>query len=275
VPELLPDVCGVSLAIAVEVNPAGWFRSLLPAIPVAVVVDTDEYLRFETGLPSPLFNGFMRPRLQPERAALMVRDLVESFKARSLPLSCWIGPASRPVDLSEHLLANGMEALPETPCMAMELDLLEDGLVGPPELEVAEALTTADMDDWMVPVAAGFRMPSEITRVIRDALCTFGLGPGSTIRHFIGRLDDLPVGCATTFYGAGVAGVYTVATVPEARRRGVAASVVTAALRAAREVGQTVSILHPSAMGYGVYERMGFRECCRMRMYTWMPPSPP
>jgi GNAT superfamily N-acetyltransferase len=273
-PEPLTDFSSASLAVAAELNPAGWFRLLVPVIPGAAVEETDEYMRYETGLPSPLFNGFMLANLQPERSARTVRDLVDHFKHRNRPMSCWIGPTSRPENLSQLLLANDMEALPDTPCMAMDLDMLENGQAKPPGLEVAEALTPTDMDDWLVPVAAGFKMPAEVNTIIRDASCAVGLGPGSLMRHFIGRFDGIPVGCASTFYGAGVAGVYTVATVPEARRRGVAASVVMEALRAARDAGLKASILHSSSMGYGVYERMGFRECSRMQMYAWTPPAP-
>ena len=42
-----------------------------------------------------------------------------------------------------------------------------------------------------------------------------------------------------------------------------------AALRDARALGYRVGILHSSAMGFPVYQRLGFREFCRMSKFEW------
>jgi predicted acetyltransferase len=60
-----------------------------------------------------------------------------------------------------------------------------------------------------------------------------------------------------------------VGTVPEARRQGFGAAVTLAALRDARALGYRVGILHSSAMGFPVYQRLGFRELCRMSKFEW------
>ena len=97
------------------------------------------------------------------------------------------------------------------------------------------------------------------------------LGFEGSWRHYLGRLAGEPVATATTFFGAGVAGIYFVCTVERARRRGIGAGVTLAALREARDLGYTISVLGSSEMGYPVYRRLGFEEYCRIGLYEWRP----
>jgi GNAT superfamily N-acetyltransferase len=103
------------------------------------------------------------------------------------------------------------------------------------------------------------------------------LGLGDPWRHYLGRLDGKPVATTTIYLAAGVAGVYFVMTVPEARRRGIGAAITRAALQDARDTGHTGStgvrygVLGSSPAGRSVYAGLGFREYCTIDLYEWSP----
>jgi ribosomal protein S18 acetylase RimI-like enzyme len=70
--------------------------------------------------------------------------------------------------------------------------------------------------------------------------------------------------------GAGVAGIYGVATIPEARRQGIGTTMTLTALREARALGYRVGVLSTGGKGsppFRVYQRIGFREYCNLGGY--------
>jgi GNAT superfamily N-acetyltransferase len=93
-----------------------------------------------------------------------------------------------------------------------------------------------------------------------------GLSRHPAIRLYLGALDGEPVATALLFCAAGVAGLYDVATVPRARRRGIGTALSHAALRGARDLGYRAAVLQSSAPGQGVYRRLGFRQYCTVAL---------
>jgi predicted acetyltransferase len=81
------------------------------------------------------------------------------------------------------------------------------------------------------------------------------------------------VATATLVPSTGVAGIYNVATLPEARGQGIGAAMTATVLRAGRDLGCHTAILIASELGEPVYRRVGFEECCRVGEYVWQPDS--
>jgi hypothetical protein len=86
-------------------------------------------------------------------------------------------------------------------------------------------------------------------------------------RVYLARLDGRPVATAETSLQDGVLGVFGVATVPEARRRGIAAAVTTHAVRD-RAAEADIAFLQSSKMGHGVYESIGFRDVSTWEVWS-------
>lgn len=98
---------------------------------------------------------------------------------------------------------------------------------------------------------------------------SLGLGQPGHRRMYVGYLGETPVGTALLFLGADVAGLYSVATVPEARRRGIGQAMTLQPLLDVRAMGYQIGTLNASEMGFGIYARLGFQEYCRLGRYLW------
>ena len=80
------------------------------------------------------------------------------------------------------------------------------------------------------------------------------------IAAFVAYLGTEPVACAMTLVSRRVAGVFYVATVEHARRRGLGDALTRMAARAGFELGAEAAWLGASEMGAGLYRRVGFRD---------------
>jgi GNAT superfamily N-acetyltransferase len=92
-------------------------------------------------------------------------------------------------------------------------------------------------------------------------------GIGGAAHLYVARLDDEVVATAGVYDHDGDAGVYWVATAPEARGRGLAGALMTRAMDDARERGCLTSSLQATAMGAPIYARLGFRDLGAVQMW--------
>lgn len=181
--------------------------------------------------------------------------------------SWWAEPGTQPADLGEHLVAQGFTYNEGPPGMAADLSARSEDLIAPPELEIMQVKDAATLKQWVDTVMTGFGLPESSGSAFFDLFA--GLGFDLPLRNYIGRMNGEPVATAEVFLGAGVAGIYGVATVPEARGQGIGAALTLAPLREARAMGYRIGILHSSPMGLAMYGRLGFREYCKMSHYLW------
>jgi GNAT superfamily N-acetyltransferase len=256
--ELLYDLASPAVGEAVEENLAALFRSF-GQLPGCTSHDLPDRLQILTPIAHPAFNGVYRARLAPEQLDAQVDAVLAPFQERNLPLTWCIGPNTKPPGLGEHLKAIGFGHLTELLGMAVDIAAMPETLPQPPGLRIEPIHDRKALRSYVRIVTAGFELPEWVGDAWHDlwAQVEPELLPG---RHYLARLNGEPVGTTTLFTECGVAGIYNVATLPSARRQGVATALVQAALREASASGYRIGILQSSEMGAGVYHRMGFRS---------------
>ncbi len=79
--------------------------------------------------------------------------------------------------------------------------------------------------------------------------------------------EERVAGTSLALRTGGVAGVYAVETLPEARRRGVGTAATWAAVAAGRAWGCDTIVLQASEMGFPMYQAMGFRTVVRYAVF--------
>ena len=86
---------------------------------------------------------------------------------------------------------------------------------------------------------------------------------------YVAYVNGEPVSTAAIVTGAGVIGVYNVATLPANQRRGYGEAVMRhAVIQAQRQTPDSPVILQSTAAGLKLYERMGFRTVTKVSVYA-------
>jgi GNAT superfamily N-acetyltransferase len=226
-----------------------------------------------TGLPFFIFNGVVRTRLDSRLPApeidRRIEEAVTSLRSRGVPFGWWRMPGDHPPDLPARLVASGFAPAGEQPGMAIDLDQLGPAPQTPKDVAVEEVIDVEGIGAHMRLVACGSGLPPEFERAFRALLQGLPFGPGKPIRYFLASEQGKPVGTSLVVVSGRAAGIFSVATAPEARGRVVGALVTDVALRAAREASHRIAILESSQMGYNVYRRLGFEEYCQIGHYAW------
>lgn len=234
-----------------------------------VLAHDDEKLAWVlTGIAEPFYNAVVRTRLEPAETDAVIERLLARFRQRGVPALWWVLPSSQPDDLGSRLETHGMTYRGEGPGMSADLTALPEGTPMPPDFAVERVRNVVSLMEWVRTNEAAYgaaAQPMDLTYLQLES--ALGFGPEHPYRRYLGRLNGLPVATSALFLGAGVAGLYGVASLPEIRGRGIGAALSLAALRDARALGYRLAVLESSPLGYSVYQRLGFHEICRLRSY--------
>jgi len=254
---------------AIEANVLLQTRAFALASPQIRICDEGRIFRIESGLPHPYVNRVLRARFPAPLMDQQIREVVTSYRSREVPVSWMVGPSSAPVDLGDHLLRAGLIRERDEVGMAMDLASLSEELAMPPGLAVQRVVDRAGLEQWTEIVGVSFGLAGYLRSLLCNALAGAVEGDVSAWRLFLGVLDGNAVGASRLFLHSDVAGVYHVATLPEARRRGVGPAMTLAALSEGKRLGYPLAVLRATPLAESLYGRLGFKKYCRFNWYLW------
>ena len=261
-PDILTDLSVPALSHAVQSNLQEFFHSFGKAASVAFAAD-EKFTRWFTRVPHPWFNGVSAAQLPIPEDETFITESIAYFRSCGVsPFTWWIAPAVPFAPWVEVLHRHAFHIDRDTPGMALDLERLPPDRPGPATLRIVPVDNLAQLEMWIEIFLAGYELPLAWAANLYNLFA--GLGLELPMRNYLGYLDDEPVATSNMFLGAGVAGIQCVATLPDARGRGIGAALTCAPLIDARALRYRVGVLQSSEMGYPIYRKLGFQKVCDM-----------
>lgn len=219
-----------------------------------------------TGIPVPMQNGVLT--IRTSASVFDVERLLDVVAATGLPhrLTIRAGCSQELVDLAR---TRGLVETESLPLMSLErgLDSVRIAAQHPdlvirqlaPEEAGVHAAIGADVFQWPLETFERASPPS-ILRM-------------QGFRAYVGVLDGQAVTTAAASAFGDYVGIFNVATLERHRGHGYGAAVTARAVLDGFESGASIAYLLASAMGYKVYERLGFKTLETWSVWLTAPPS--
>ena len=236
--------------------------------PGCTLHDDGDALWFETPIPILPYNTVLKFQVE-HNVDQRLDFLVNRYAERKVPLLWIVNPSSQPFDLAERLQQRGLQEIEIAPCMARSLDGLPEVPLIPKGVEIREAIEENDLIELYGLAAWRWGVPEEYRPQLRQMIEKFEIGERtSNARFWLAWKDGVPISKIGLYNGSGSAGIYGVATKPEARGLGIASILMITAMQAAKEMGHSLAVLDSSPLAENLYKRLGFINVAPLHLYS-------
>ncbi|MFC4812855.1 GNAT family N-acetyltransferase [Paenibacillus sp. GCM10023250] len=232
-------------------------------------VQTDRIQRFESDIPFGLFNSvFTYNDSADADPAEEMKSLASLYRERGQKLA-WVTYSHEPDDVIDRALAaNDFKQVDSIAGMALSLANWTSGEAGIPGLEVRAIREPREIAQYREVILAGFGIPEPMAELFSKVFVDGPNQDTAYVQHYLAYMNGVPVTTITTFTQGDVAGIYNIATPEAHRRRGFARATLDHVVRDVQAKGAAWAVIHATAMGAGVYPKVGFKEEMTFKIYA-------
>jgi len=225
--------------------------------------------KFFTGMNVAMWNSFWGANFTEQEVKEKVSTLISQAKRKNIPFMWGVGALSKPYNLGDYIVKAGL-IKHESPGMYLNLTEIDETkyqvALDQSKIKIERVSNPKEEEQWSDICSTAFGMEKikdEVGRIWRVIF--------KFCDSYLATIEGKPVGASLVLYGSGVAGIYCVAVCSEYRNRGIGKAITMAPLLQAKKKGYEISVLTASQLGFSVYSKIGFKECCKHETYIYIP----
>ena len=197
-----------------------------------------------------------------------IQNIKKDFQQAGLPFWWWVFPSSQSPATIDMLEAEGFSFVESIPSMLADLSLLPDEEICDSGVSIIRVRNKEELNLWEEVSFTGFDFPYKTKEQYHRFVSTFNLSADSPQKFFLACLNGIPVATSLLFLNGNAGGIYFITTLAEQRKKGIGLELTTATMRFAKIAGARFAALQSSPDGLRVYQQAGFKEYCRVNVYS-------
>jgi GNAT superfamily N-acetyltransferase len=219
-------------------------------------------------LRSATYNHATGVRVAESEASKLVADVIQFYQSMNIRACFMLYPTTLPTSFAGTLLRAGFELIDEEDAMIFKGETLI--LKVSPDVRIAE-VGADQLDVWTRVLMRGYGLPEGFQDAVQEMFARVSRHDGS--RFYQAYSHDSPVGSCLLFWFNDTATIYTVATVPEFKRKGVATALINRAIADTSKFGCNMLYLlvERGSETERLYEKLGFVRVFVRRLYEFHP----
>jgi GNAT superfamily N-acetyltransferase len=231
------------------------------------IIQGENWTIYRTGNPSRLLNGIIH-NCSNQQLIVKLDEIIPHFKKNNIPFQFFLAPENNVETHLDKILEKGL-TITTTPGMTLDLTKLQEIELNTDQRKIVKVTTDKHIESASKIINEVFTPGKNFYNLWKHHVST--AIKNKAFETYVALLNDIPVGVSEVAYFEGVAGIYTVATLPEARGQGIGTAITLAPLFDAKDLGYEWSILHSSKMGYNVYKKIGYQDFGPYHHASWNP----
>ncbi|MGP4107957.1 GNAT family N-acetyltransferase [Virgibacillus sp. L01] len=268
-PTILKEATEVELIIANQRNLIDFFQITSIYSSGVYYLKQEEVEGLYSDIPIEVVNRVIRTDLSLEDFEIKYKELANIYHKKGVPMFWEIWPTNRPVNIEAVLRAYGFQYSRSYSAMAIGLDTIKGEAPSSQTLEVRKVENKEQANTLATLFTEIYGVPKVVGDGFLKTVLSKGINQDSQLESYIGYESGKPVCISSVYYTAGVAGIYNVGTLSEFSRRGYGKEITLYSLLEAKKNSYHYGILQSSKQGEKLYQRMGFKEQCRISTYKF------
>ncbi len=229
--------------------------------------NSDSIWAMNTGIQSADLNMVWNEKPLTDSNRKDIKHIKKIFQKVGLPFWWWVFPSAQSPITSELLKSEGFSFVERIPSMLTDLTVLADD-PRDASLTIMQVTNREELFLWEKVSFSGFDFPSKTRQQYNQFVGTFNLLPDSPQKFFLAWWNGKPVATSLLFLHKKAAGIYFVSTLAEYRKKGIGLALTDETMRRAKHAGARFATLQSSLDGLHVYQQAGFKEYCRVDVYS-------
>ena len=266
--KIVSDTSSESIMKTVHENWWDWL-SLYGESSYMDIKDKDDYTissMLDNGKPT--ISYCIRFQTSHEKCAQTIDEVLSFFKENEVAPLFFLTPYASPSNLGSQLEEWGLMRSEGNAAMATDLNKFSYDRSFPDKLEIKRIYNDIDTMKFWEIYQEGYPDNRMFAPYMRGGALHMGYDEDCVLKSYLGYYDGVPVATSQLVLTGGVAGLYSIVVLSEARGKGLGTAMTVDLMLKAKDLGYNISVLWATKMGKNIYRKLGFEEVFNPIMYT-------